>query len=136
MSINRVILTGRLTRDPELRSTTTGKEVASMRIAVDRRFKSEGQPDADFFNVVAWGQSARYSGDYLTKGRLIAVDGRLQVRTYTTQEGQNREVVEVVTDTIQALDRPREDSGSRSESGYAAPAASAAEDEYDPFAEE
>ena len=113
MSINRVVLVGRLTRDPEApRTTTSGKSVMNFSIAVTKRFKpQDGSPDADFFTVVAWGQTAEYVANYLTKGRLVAVDGRLQARKYTTQDGQNREVVEIVAETVQGLDRPREDDG-------------------------
>lgn len=139
--VNRVVLVGRLTRDPELRTTTTGKSVCDFSIAVGKRFKpQDGSPDADFFRVTAWGQTADYVANYLTKGRLCAVDGRLQSRKYTANDGTNREVVEVVADTVQGLDRPREDGGGGGY-GEGAPAAAAAVsapnvDEYDPFADE
>lgn len=139
MSVNRVVLVGRLTRDPELRTTTTGKSVVDFSIAVQKRIKpSDGSPDADFFRVNAWGQTAEYVSNYLTKGRLVAVDGRLQSRKYTTSDGQNREVVEVVADNVQGLDRPRDDAGEGGGGGAArtAPAATVvADDEYDPFAD-
>ena len=106
MSINRVVLVGRLTRDPELRNTTTGKQVVNFGLAVDDRFNKE---HTNFFNVSAWGNTADFVSKYLTKGRLIAVDGRLNHRKYTTQDGQERSVVEVVADNIQPLDRPRDD---------------------------
>lgn len=139
MSINRVILIGRLTRDPELRTTTTGKQVSDFSIAVDKRIKpTDGSPTADFFRVSAWGQTAEFVGNYLTKGRLVAVDGRLQSRKYTDKDGNNREVVEVVADNVQGLDRPRDDAGGGS--GMAAVTAGGgavpAEDEFDPFADE
>jgi len=131
--MNRVVLIGRLTRDPELRTTTTGKNVASFSIAVDKKFKpQDGSPAADFFKISAWGQSADYVGSYLTKGRLVAVDGRLEARKFTDRDGNNREVVEVVADNVQGLDKPKEDSlgsGQRT----SASAATTGPNEYDPF---
>lgn len=107
---NRVVLIGRLTRDPELRTTQSGKEVCSFSIAVQRRGKpQDGQPEADFFRVTAWEHSAQYVANYLSKGRLIAVDGRLQSRKYTANDGSEREVVEIVAEQVQGLDRPKED---------------------------
>jgi single-strand DNA-binding protein len=134
--INRVVLIGRLTRDPELRTTTTGKSVCDFSIAVQKRVKpQDGSPDADFFRVNAWGNTAEYVTNYLTKGRLVAVDGRLQSRKYTGSDGTNREVVEVVADSVQGLDRPKDDAGGVAPTPVAAGVAPAA-DEYDPFADE
>lgn len=136
--INRVVLVGRLTRDPELRTTTTGKSVVDFSIAVQKRMKpQDGSPDADFFRVNAWGATAEYVANYLHKGRLVAVDGRIQSRKYTASDGSNREVVEIVAESVQGLDRPRDDDSS----GGGAPATAAvgaapAPDEYDPFADE
>ena len=140
--INRVVLVGRLTRDPELKTTTTGKSVCDFGIAVTKRIKpTDGSPDADFFNVSAWNQTAEYVSNYLHKGRLVAVDGRLQSRKYTAKDGTNREVIEVVADNVQGLDRPRDDDGAGHAAGGGAKAAVAAgsvpaADEYDPFADE
>lgn len=133
--INRVVITGRLTHDPELRTTTTGKNVCDFQVAVTKKFKpQDGSPDADFFRVSAWGATAEYVANYLTKGRLVGIDGRLQSRKYQASDGSNREVVEIVADNVQGLDRPRED-GSPTPAGVAAvstnPAPAA--DEYDPF---
>jgi single-strand DNA-binding protein len=147
MSLNRVILIGRLTRDPELRTTNTGKNVVEFSIAVNKRFKpQDGQPDADFFRVKAWGQTADYVSNYLTKGRLVSVDGRLETRKFTDKDGNNREVVEVVAENVQGLDRPKDDAGGNASAGggqsygggSSRPAATAAPsaDEYDPFADE
>lgn len=144
--VNRVVLVGRLTRDPELRTTTTGKNVCDFSIAVQKRIKpSDGSPDADFFRVNAWERQADFVANYATKGRLVAVDGRLQTRKFTTTDGQNREVVEIVAENVQLLDRPREEGAAPSGGGYAAPAAGRAAasapsaapdpDEYDPFAD-
>lgn len=142
MSLNRVVLIGRLTRDPEGRTTGTGKTVVNFSIAVDKRIKSQdGSPTADFFNISAWGNTADFVVNYLAKGRLVAVDGRLSTRKYTTQDNQSREVFEIVADNVQGLDRPREDGGGapRSGGGYgggaAAPGPSAFDDD-DPFADE
>lgn len=136
--INRVVLVGRLTRDPELRTTNSGKSVCDFSIAVQKRVKpAEGQPDADFFRVSCWEKTAEYVSNYLTKGRLVAVDGRLQSRKYTASDGTNREVVEVIADNVQGLDRPRDDA-SPSASGpteQRPDSAAPNPDEYDPFAD-
>ncbi len=138
MSINRVVLVGRLVRDPELRTTSSGKSVCDFSIAVSKRIKpQDGSPDADFFRVTAWERQADYVSSYLTKGRLIALEGRLTSRKYQTNDGQNREVVEVVADNVQALDRPRDDPGGApagAGGGTSAPAPADLE-EYDPFAD-
>lgn len=94
--MNRVILVGRFARDPELRTTNTGKSVATFPLAVDRRFKQEGQPTADFFNIVAWGKQAETICQYLGKGRQIALTGRLQSRSYDAQDGTKKYVTEVI----------------------------------------
>jgi single-strand DNA-binding protein len=138
--LNRVVLIGRLTRDPELRTTTTGKNVVEFSIAVQKKFKpQDGSPDADFIRVKAWGSQADYVSNYLTKGRLVAVDGRLDQRRYTDKEGQNREIIEVVADNVQGLDRPREDGGGGGGGGGMAEqpvGVAPSADEYDPFADE
>ena len=137
--VNSVVLIGRLTRDPELRTTTTGKNVCSFSIAVQKRIKpQDGSPDADFFNIVAWNKDADYVVNYLTKGRLVAIEGRLQARKYTASDGSNREVVEVIANSVQGLDRPREDHGDGGNRPAAAVSTSSAPaaDEYDPFADE
>ncbi|HLO98176.1 MAG TPA: single-stranded DNA-binding protein, partial [Fimbriimonas sp.] len=101
MSVNRVVLIGRLTRDPELRTTQTGKNVVEFSIAVNKRIKpQDGSPDADFFRVKAWGQTAEYVNNYINKGRLVAVDGRIETRKYTDKDGVNREIFEIVADNV------------------------------------
>ena len=135
--MNRVVLIGRLVRDPELRTTTTGKDVTEFTIAVNKRIKpTDGGPDADFFRVKAWNQTARYVSDYLSKGRLVAVDGRLETRKYTDQHGNNREIIEVIADNVNGLDRPRDDDGATSPSSNTSTGTANAQDEYDPFADE
>ena len=148
MSVNRVVLIGRLTRDPELRTTNSGKSVVSFSIAVQKRMKpQDGGPDADFFRVTAWGQTADFVNQYVGKGRLVAVDGRLECRKWQDQSGNNRESIEVVADNVNGLDRAKDDDAggggntsrpAAAESrGSARPAAAApTEDEYDPFADE
>ncbi len=106
--LNRVILIGRLVADPELRVTGGGIPIATFRIAVDRNFKNaQGEVETDFINIVVWRKQAELLSKWLSKGRLVAVDGRLQVRTYQSQEGQNRYITEVVADRVQLLDRPK-----------------------------
>ena len=131
--LNRITICGRLTRDPELRTTSTGKDVVEFSIAVNKRIKPADGPDADFFRVKAWGQTASYVGEYIGRGRLVSVDGRLESRKYTDKEGNNREIVEIVAENVNALDRPKEDAEPRQESrGKAKPAP----DAYDPFEDE
>lgn len=133
--VNRVVIVGRMTRDPEMRTTATGKSIVSVSVAVTKKFKpQDGSPDADFFNVSAWDKTAEYISNYLTKGRLIAVDGRLSSRKYTAKDGTEREVVEIVADSVQSLDRPKDDAPSATSSSPRAKAQ--AIDEYDPFADE
>jgi len=104
--INRIVLTGRLTRDPELRYTTSGKAVCNFTLAVDRRFSGQGERETDFIDIVTWQKQAEVCANHLTKGRLVALDGRLQIRSYETQDGQKRRVAEVVAENVTFLDRP------------------------------
>lgn len=100
--LNKVILIGRLTRDPELRYTpNTGSAVASFTIAVDRQ--GSNRDEADFINIVVWNKQAELCAQYLGKGRLVAVVGRLQIRTYE-KDGQRRYFTEVVAETVRFLD--------------------------------
>lgn len=106
--LNTVILIGRLTRDPELRYTPSGAAVCSFSLAVDRPFTNQqGQRETDFVDIVVWRQEAERVAQHLRKGRLAAVQGRLQIRSYETQDGQRRKVAEVVADRVRFLDRPR-----------------------------
>lgn len=127
--LNRVILVGRLVADPEHRMTQTGKGVANLRVAVDRKGREK---ETDFFDVTAWGQSADFASTYLSKGRLVAVEGRLQVRQYTDKDNQQRKVWEVVADTIQPLDSGKtREAGQQGQSANSAPLAT--DDISDPF---
>lgn len=128
--------------------TSGGKSVCDFSIAVTKRFKpQDGSPDADFFRCTCWEKTAEYVSNYLNKGRMVAVEGRLQSRKYQASDGTNREVVEIVADNVQGLDRPRDDNGGggggdAEGSGYKAPARAVtpaaptpSDDEYDPFAD-
>jgi len=105
----RIVACGRLTNDPETRQTTTGKTTTSFTIAVKKLSKpKDGEPDSSFFRVVAWGATAKFVTDYIGKGRLVCVDGRLEQRKYTDSNGQQREIIEIIADNVQGLDRPKE----------------------------
>lgn len=102
--INRIVLTGRLTKDPEPRTTKTGKTYVSFALAVDRSRKVEGQPEADFINCVAWNRQADTMAQYLHRGSLIGVDGRLQTRNYENQQGQRVYITEVLVESFTFLE--------------------------------
>lgn len=107
--MNKVILIGNLTADPEARTTQSGISKSTFRIAVQRRFKnSEGNYDSDFFTVVAWRNTADFCNNYLAKGRKVAVEGSLQTRTYDAQDGSKRYVTEVIADSVEALTKAAE----------------------------
>ncbi|CCO08346.1 single-stranded DNA-binding protein [Desulforamulus hydrothermalis] len=107
--LNKVILIGRLTRDPELRYTTNGIAVAKMTLAVDRpQFNKEKEKEADFIDIVVWQKQAETCANNLGKGRLIAVEGRLQIRSYDDSQGIRRKAAEVVADNIRFLDWPKD----------------------------
>ncbi|MGI6145024.1 MAG: single-stranded DNA-binding protein [Clostridia bacterium] len=104
--LNRAILIGRLTKDPELRYTPNGVAVASFTLAVDRPFTNQqGEREADFIPVVVWRKQAENCANYIGKGSLVAVEGRIQVRTYDAKDGQRRWVTEVVADNVRFLDK-------------------------------
>ena len=110
--INRVVLMGRLTSDPEIKTTNSGVSVTSFRIAVDRSYVKAGtERQADFFEVVAWRSSAELVCRNFSKGSLIAVDGQLQSRQYQTKDGQNRTAIEVVAENISFTGERRDTSG-------------------------
>ena len=130
--INSVVLVGRLTRDVEVRKTTSGISYARFTVACDRRFSgrdqngSSNQPTADFISCVAWRQSADFLGSYAKKGTLVGVEGSIQTRNYTNQSGQKVYVTEVVCDRVQILES-RSTSQSRNNDSYSAP------DPVDPY---
>jgi single-strand DNA-binding protein len=125
---NRIILIGRLTRDPELRYVPSGAPVASFTLAVDRPFRDQqGNRETDFIDIVAWRKLAEQVSQYMAKGRMVAVEGRLQIRSYETQDGQKRKVAEVVADGVRFLDRGKPSTAEPAPA--AAPASSPAQDE-------
>ncbi|NKI20318.1 single-stranded DNA-binding protein [Paenibacillus dendritiformis] len=116
--LNRVILIGRLTRDPELRYTPSGVAVTQFTLAVDRPFSNQnGEREADFIPVVTWRQLAETCANYLRKGRLTAVEGRIQVRSYDNNEGKRVYVTEVIADNVRFLESNRDSGGSRDDLG-------------------
>ena len=98
--LNEIILQGRLTDNPELKKTNTGKSVTSFSLAVERDFSTGGEKETDFINIVAWNNTADFITKYFTKGKQMIVKGSLQVRKYQTQNGENRCATEVVADKV------------------------------------
>jgi single-strand DNA-binding protein len=134
--LNRIVLIGRLTKDPELRYTPSGVATAQFTLAVDRNFKNkEGQRETDFINIVVYRQQAEHCATYLGKGKLAAVDGRLQIRTYDDNSGQRRWMTEVVADNVRFLS-PREGGAPAggAPAGSSAPRRDGADD-FDSFVE-
>ena len=125
--LNHITLMGRLVRDPELRRTGTGVAVASFRIAVDRDYspKDGGERKADFIDCVAWRQTGEFISKYFAKGRMIVVDGRLEMRDWTDKEGNKRTSAEVIVDNAYFGDSKRDGDNSYTGNTYAAPAAPA-----------
>jgi len=114
--LNRVILIGRLTRDPELRYTPSGVAVTTFTLAVDRPFTNQQRErEADFINIVTWRQLAETCANYLRKGRLTAVEGRIQVRNYDNNEGRRVYVTEVIADNVRFLESSNSGGGAREE---------------------
>ena len=110
--LNKIILMGRLTRDPELRKTESGTAVCSFSIAVDRDFKSKsGEKETDFIDIVVWRATAEFVSKYFTKGRMAVVEGRLQLRDWTDKEGNKRRSAEVIADNVYFGDSKPKDSG-------------------------
>lgn len=107
--LNVVVLIGRLTKDPEIRYTQSGKAVCQFRLAVDRGTKdADGKNEADFFDVVVWEKQAENCANFLSKGRLVAVNGRLQSRQYDAQDGTRRTVIEIVARDVRFLERKQD----------------------------
>jgi single-strand DNA-binding protein len=102
--INRVLLVGRLTKDPELRYTSSGVAMARFTLAINRTFKSEGQPDADFINIIVWRKQAENTANFLKKGSLAGVEGRIQTGSYEGQNGKRVYTTDVVADSVQFLE--------------------------------
>lgn len=127
--LNKILIMGRLTRDPELRRTQIGAPVAGFTLAVDRDFKDKqtGERATDFIDVVAWRQTAEFVSRYFTKGRMAVVEGRLQIRDWTDKDGNKRRSAEVVADNVYFGDSKREGGSGEQENhsggygGYSAP---------------
>lgn len=119
--LNHIVVMGRLTRDPELRYTSSNIPVTSFTVAVDRDFgKSEsGEKQTDFINVVAWRQTGEFVSKYFTKGSMAAVSGRLQIRDYTDRDGNKRTAAEIVADNVYFGESKRRDDGDAPRGGYA-----------------
>lgn len=120
--LNRAILTGRLTRDPELRYTTSGMAVVQATIAVDRQFKNQqGEREADFINLVIWRKAAENFANFTHKGSLVGIDGRIQTRTYENKQGQRVYVTEINVDSFSLLE-PRQDNNQQPNNNYSSQA--------------
>ena len=135
--LNHITIMGRLTRDPELRRTGSGTAVASFTVAVDRDFggRDGGEKETDFIDCVAWRQTGEFVSKYFTKGRMIVVSGRLQIRSWTDKDGNKRRTAEIVADNVYFGDSKRDGDGGNTYSapaanfgGYSAPAAAPASD--------
>ena len=130
--MNSVVLIGRMVADPELKYTPSGVAVCSFRLAIDRKFKSEsGEKQADFINIVTWRNSAEFVATYLGKGRLVAIQGRLQSKSWVQTDGQKRSTLEVVADHVQGLDRGKEEPAGQHNPGHVPN--DDTESDYDPF---
>ena len=120
--LNHIVIMGRLTRDPELRRTGSGIAVASFTVAVDRDYNPQGQEkETDFIDCVAWRNTGEFVAKYFTKGRMIVVDGRLQIRSWKDKDGNNRRTAEIVADHCYFGDS-KTDGSQGNQGGYSAPA--------------
>ena len=132
--MNSITLVGRIGRDPELKTTSTGKAYAVFSVAVPKRIKpTNGDPDADFFNVKVWGKTADYVTGYLAKGSLVSVSGRMESRKYADKEGNNREIWEVAADQVNGLDK-KTDGGTKPHTTQST--GGNASTDYDPFGDD
>ena len=107
MPLNKVVLIGRLTKDPDVRYTQTGKVFCSFTLAVDRPFSTQGEHATDFIPIILWSKQAEIAGNNCTKGNRLAVEGRLQIRTYDDKDGQKHWVTEVVGDRIEFVENKK-----------------------------
>lgn len=112
--LNHIVIMGRLTKDPELRTTQSGTPVTSFTLAVDRDFKSRdsGEKSVDFIDCVAWKQTAEFVSKYFAKGRMAVVEGRMQIREWKDKDGNNRRTAEVVAENVYFGDSKKDDGGS------------------------
>jgi len=113
---NRVVLIGRLTRDPEMRYTPQGHAVANFTLAVDRPFKNgQGERQADFIDVAAWRKLGELVGQYMHKGRMVAVEGRLEIRSYEDKQGTRRKAATIVADGVRFIDKKDSNGAAKAE---------------------
>lgn len=117
--MNKVVIIGRLTKDPELKFTPgTGTAVATFTVAVDRRHQKDGKKEADFIPVVVWGKQAESTSNFMSKGKLIGISGRIQIRNYDAKDGTKRYITEVVADEVQFLDFGNKNQSGGSSEGH------------------
>ena len=117
--LNKIIIMGRLVRDPELRRTGSGTAVTSFSLACDRDFKSQsGEKETDFIEVVAWKNTAEFVSKYFSKGRMAVVEGRLQIRDWTDKAGNKRTTAEVVADNVYFADSKRSESNDNQKENF------------------
>jgi single-strand DNA-binding protein len=141
-NLNKVFLLGNLTRDPELRHTAQGTSVANFSIAVNRTYKGNDgdfKKETSYFNIIVWGKTGENCAKFLSKGRPVLVEGRLQNRSYETQDGQKRTITEIVADNVQFLgsassrDNVEENAGGGEDVGFAADFSPIDDDDAVPF---
>ena len=134
--LNKIIIMGRLTRDPELRRTGSGTAVTSFSLACDRDFKSQsGEKETDFIEVVAWKNTAEFVSKYFSKGRMAVVEGRLQIRDWTDKSGNNRVTAEIVADNVYFADSKRSESNDNQKENFNA-LSGRMSDDFVPISEE
>ena len=134
--LNKVVLMGRLTKDPELRRTGSGTAVTSFSLACDRDFKSQsGEKETDFIEVVAWKNTAEFVSKYFSKGRMAVVEGRLQIRDWTDKAGNKRTTAEVVADNVYFADSKRSESNENQKENFNA-LSGRLNDDFVPISEE
>ena len=134
--LNKIIIMGRLARDPELRRTGSGTAVTSFSLACDRDFKSQsGEKETDFIDVVAWKNTAEFVSKYFSKGRMAVVEGRLQIRDWTDKAGNKRTTAEVVADNVYFADSKRSESNDNQKENFNA-LSGRLSDDFVPISEE
>ena len=134
--LNKIIIMGRLTRDPELRRTGSGTAVTSFSLACDRDFKSRsGDKETDFIEVVAWKNTAEFASKYFSKGRMAVVEGRLQIRDWTDKAGNKRTTAEVVAENVYFADSKRSESNDNQKENFNA-LSGRVSDDFAPISEE
>ena len=134
--LNKVVIMGRFTKDPELRRTGSGTAVTSFSLACDRDFKSQsGEKETDFIEVVAWKNTAEFVSKYFSKGRMAVVDGRLQIRNWTDKSGNKRTTAEVVADNVYFADSKRSESNDNQKENFNA-LSGRLSDDFVPISEE